>query len=1066
MKALAPEIEQPFKIRGIEICPGDAPEVYVQKLARIAFNELLQPVALLTIGGIVLESNPAALAAAGIAPAEAIGRPLWETAWWDAAPKNQFALREAIAQAAAGQFVHREFQAPHPNCGSGNTLVDFTLLPVRDQNGRPVYLLAEWREKRCERPEQGSNREKARFFADISHEFGTPLTLLLGPVEDALADAAEPLGARQRERMQLIERNGLRLQKLVNTLLDFLSVDAGGAQPVLQPTSLGSLTRDLAGSFQLACDKAGLRLTVDAPDLNQPVFVDRQMWEKIVLHLLSNAFKFTFEGEIGVSLTTERENAVLRVLDTGTGIPEAELPFVFDRFRRVQGPPGRTREGAGIGLALVRELVRLHHGSVEAHSLLDHGSTFVVRIPFGTAHVPPTQSARPAELSTATRARAFVSEALCWLPGDSPVQAAPRAPRARILVAGGNSDMRDYLRRLLSEEYDVELAADAEAALTAARRNLPDLILSDVITPQTDGACLLRALSADPQLRFIPVTLLSARAGGESRTPDSAAATAEYLLKPFSARELLDRVESQIGLPRTRADGNAWRESEHRFRIFADNSPAILWLSEADGSASFFSSAWRDFTGQAKQDALGFGWLESVHADDREATRQGVLEAHRTREPFSLDCRLRRDDGQYRYVAIAGRPRLGPDDAFTGFTGSVIDIHERQLAAQSTALLSAIVDSCDDAIVSKDLNGIIKSWNKAAERLFGYTADEAIGQSITMIIPTERLDEEPKILEKLRRGERIDHFETIRVRKDGTQFHISLTISPVKDAKGRIVGASKVARDITDRVRQERDLQAANAALQRANADLQQFAYSASHDLQEPLRMVATYSELIRRKFGGKLGQAGDEYIGHTVQGAVRMENLLKDLRTYIQVFNHEHSTPGEVDAGEVLQRTLFNLEVAIRDSGATVTSTALPRVPILEFQLEQLFQNLIGNAIRYRSTLPPRIHVAAVRQEGEWLLSVEDNGIGIEPQFKEHIFGIFKRLHSAADYPGTGMGLAICQRIVERAGGRIWVESEPGKGSTFFFTLPCRHRPEGPGYEDRSDPLDRGQHGGCGIGP
>ena len=366
------------------------------------------------------------------------------------------------------------------------------------------------------------------------------------------------------------------------------------------------------------------------------------------------------------------------------------------------------------------------------------------------------------------------------------------------------------------------------------------------------------------------------------------------------------------------------------------------------------------------------------------------------------------------------------------------EIFDRKQVARASTLLSAIVDSSDDAIVSKDLNATIMSWNKAAERLFGYTAAEAVGQSITLIIPPDRMDEESEILARLKRGERIDHFETIRMRKDGTRLNVSLTISPVKDVDGRIVGASKIARDITARIRQEKALREANEALQRANADLEQFAYSAAHDLQEPLRMISLYSELLQQRFGGKLGAKGDEYIRFTVEGAARMESLLRNLRIYTQASTTEYGADEEADANEVLKKALLNLEVAIKESGASIISAGLPRVPLHEFQLEQIFQNLIGNAIRYRSNKPPCIHVSALLQDNEWRFSVHDNGIGIDPKFKEQIFGIFKRLHNASEYPGTGMGLAICQRIIERAGGRIWVESELGRGSTFYFTIPC----------------------------
>jgi light-regulated signal transduction histidine kinase (bacteriophytochrome) len=301
------------------------------------------------------------------------------------------------------------------------------------------------------------------------------------------------------------------------------------------------------------------------------------------------------------------------------------------------------------------------------------------------------------------------------------------------------------------------------------------------------------------------------------------------------------------------------------------------------------------------------------------------------------------------------------------------------------------------------------------------------------------VDEISGILRRIARGERVEHYETKRKTKDGKILTVSLTVSPVRDASGTIVGASKVARDITERKVQEEALRAANAALTRSNADLQQFAYSASHDLQEPLRMVSTYGDLLKKRFGGKLGPSGDEYIGYTIQGALRMERLLKDLRGYMQATTMGEAPAGEIDAGGVLDKALANLEAAIVESGASITRTALPRIRIHEFQLQQLFQNLIGNSIRYRSQEPPRIHISAELRGQEWLFSVQDNGIGIDPQYKEHIFGIFQRLHGAAEYPGTGMGLAICQRLIERAGGRIWVDSELGQGSTFFFTVPYR---------------------------
>jgi PAS domain S-box-containing protein len=366
------------------------------------------------------------------------------------------------------------------------------------------------------------------------------------------------------------------------------------------------------------------------------------------------------------------------------------------------------------------------------------------------------------------------------------------------------------------------------------------------------------------------------------------------------------------------------------------------------------------------------------------------------------------------------------------------DILAGQPDDRAAFLLKAIVDSSDDAIISKDLNGVITSWNKSAERLFGHTAAEAIGQAVAaLLIPEDRQQEEPEILSRLRRGERVDHFETKRRRKDGTLLDISLTISPVKDKSGNIIGASKIARDITQQVRDRDALREVNERLAQSNADLEHFAYSASHDLQEPLRMVSTYSEMLRRKYGHILDETGNRYLNYVSEGSTRMDRLLRDLRAFTHVSTHVGLTP-DTDANTVLQNVLTNLQVALDESGATVTSSPLPSVHIHEFQLEQLLQNLIGNAIHYRSEAPPRIHVHAERNGQAWRFSVQDNGIGIAPEYKETIFGLFKRLHTATQYSGSGMGLAICQRIVQRAGGHIWVQSERGRGATFYFTLPA----------------------------
>jgi signal transduction histidine kinase len=403
------------------------------------------------------------------------------------------------------------------------------------------------------------DRAKTAFFSNVSHEFRTPLTLMLGPLEERLArgDADHDL--------QLVHRNGLRLLRLVNTLLDFSRIEAGRLQASYEPTDLAALTAELASSFRSACERAGLELTVECPPLPEQVYVDRDMWEKIVLNLVSNAFKFTLQGGIRVALRAAGGKAALTVRDTGSGIPAEELPRMFERFHRVKGTRGRTHEGTGIGLALVRELVKLHGGKVKVESALGEGSTFTVRVPFGAGHLDPRHVGKaPGLVSTATGPAAFVEEALHWQPMPEAPEAPASGERPRVVWADDNADMRAYVARLLGGQFRVEAVADGEAALAAVRRERPDVVLSDVMMPGLDGFGLLRALRADARSAEVPVILLSARAGEESRIEGAHAGADDYLVKPFSARELVARVETHARMSRHRREAREALEQADR----------------------------------------------------------------------------------------------------------------------------------------------------------------------------------------------------------------------------------------------------------------------------------------------------------------------------------------------------------------------------------------------------------------------------------------------------------------------------------------------------------------------
>lgn len=432
------------------------------------------------------------------------------------------------------------------------------------------------------------DRAKTLFFSNVSHEFRTPLTLMLGPLQDLLAKTDAPLSPAVKEQLELMSRNGARLLRLVNTLLDFSRIEAGRVQAVYQPTDLASFTAELASAFRSATERVGLDLRMECKEIGEPVYVDHDMWEKIVLNLISNAFKFTFEGEIVVSLGRAGDAAELRIRDTGVGIPAEALPKLFERFHRVANTRSRTYEGTGIGLALVHELLKLHGGSVDVESVVGQGTTFIIRIPLGRAHLPPTQvgNAR-SESSVATDATAFVEEALSWLPEEGghdkaeivadgdPVTRVPVAytsppNRPLVLIADDNPDMRQYLARILGERFEVQVVSDGQAALTVARKRPPDLVLTDVMMPKLNGLQLLREWRADPVLGLIPVILLSARAGEESLSQGMETGADDYLAKPFSTRELIARVEAHVKVHHMRRQAQTEiAESKEKYRRLA-----------------------------------------------------------------------------------------------------------------------------------------------------------------------------------------------------------------------------------------------------------------------------------------------------------------------------------------------------------------------------------------------------------------------------------------------------------------------------------------------------------------
>lgn len=803
------------------------------------------------------------------------------------------------------------------------------------------------------------DRAKTAFFTNISHEFRTPLTLLLTPIEETLAKPNANLGKAEREHLEMAHRNGMRLLKMVNALLDFSRIEAGRLRANYKPLDLCTLTSDLAGMFRSTIERAGLSLTIQCQPLKQPMYVDRDMWEKIVLNLLSNAFKFTFDGGLQVRLEDKGDHVELAVSDSGTGIPEAELSHLFERFYRVEGAQGRTFEGSGIGLALVQELVKLHGGTVTVESAVGKGSTFKVSLPTGNAHLPQERIDSSGDGtstdSTERRINSYVTEASKWIPNrleqptESPTEEMipagqetlvggqePTGEKPIILLADDNTDMRDYVKKLLEERYRVIAVNNGVKALRVLEKTSPDLILSDVMMPGLDGFGLLRAVRERPAFVFTPVIFLSARAGEEAKTEGRDAGADDYLIKPFSARELLARVGSQLKLKRMR--------------------------QEADE-------------------------LKRVNENQ-----------------------LRQREAELRTTLIAAQQ------------------------------LAAIVESSDDAIASKDLNGIVTSWNKSAERLFGYTAAEMIGKPITTIIPPELLADETMILSKIRKGEKIDHFETVRVTKSGERVEVSLSISPVRDAQGKIVGAAKVVRDITQNKKIERALRTTEKL-----AAAGRLAATVAHEINNPLEAVHNLVFLAKRDV------KNSENVAQYLQMAQRELDRVAHIARQTLGFYRDTSAPTTFSLVKTLEDLLFLYEKRLEVRGIRVVRQYKydGEITALAGEIRQVLSNLISNAF---DAMPNGgslcIRISKSRQWNKRSqqgvrITMLDTGTGIPVPARKRLFEPF---FTTKEDVGTGLGLWITKNIVEKHHGNIRFISRTGPedhGTAFSIYLPAKNEPE-----------------------
>jgi PAS domain S-box-containing protein len=900
---------------------------------------------------------------------------------------------------------------------------------------------------------------KTTFFSNVSHEFRTPLTLMLGPIEAASADPATP--PQVRAGLELAQRNSLRLLKLVNSLLDFSRIEAGRLQASFESVDAATFTRDLASNFRSAMESAGIAFDVHCEPIDEPVFLDREMWEKIVLNLLSNAFKFTFAGTIAVRLRREETEAVLEVADSGVGIPETEIPRLFERFHRVESTKGRTQEGSGIGLALVYELAKLHGGRIDVSSTLGRGTTFRVRVPLGAAHLPIDRIRVPRSLvPNGGSSQAYVQEALRWIPRGAgeplafeeiPAAAIDRrfspTAGARILVADDNADMREYLSDLLAPYYSVEAVADGEEALAAIARDPPDLVLSDVMMPRIGGFALLKAVRADESLRSTPLILLSARAGEESRIEGLAAGADDYLAKPFSARELTARISAHLELARVRREATAaLAESEERLRLALDAASMATFVWDLQSGTAQPDARTRALLGLPAQSTLTFKQaLDAIiHPDDEPVY---VKAMRRALEPsgggeLHLDIRVRHRDGAERWIAITGRVQFeGEARRPVRIAGVALDITKRkeveEALRQRTLQNEALINQAPLGMFVIDADFRMRQINPIAVPVFAgipNTLGMDLDELLHHLWPKDFADHAvAQFRRTLATGESYIAPELVEQRLDRgvtEAYEWQIHRMPLPDGRPGVVC---YFRDISAHVM-------ARNRLEAADRQKNEFLAMLAHELRNPLAPIRNAGELLSRSLPATpRGQAVVDMLKRQVSVLVRLVDDLLDVSRITQGRIALKRRP--VLLAEIIAQAMETVEPLIQEKRhkISVVSYRPLRVYADSTRLVQCVVNILTNAAKY--TQPHGvIRVESAGEAGEAVLTIADNGPGISSDLLPHIFDLFVQSARTLDRSqgGLGIGLSLVKRLIEMHGGRITARSPgPGEGSIFEIRLP-----------------------------
>jgi PAS domain S-box-containing protein len=882
------------------------------------------------------------------------------------------------------------------------------------------------------------DRSKTAFFSNVSHEFRTPLTLMLGPLEELLQ---RDLGSDEHLQVEAAHRNALRLLKLVNNLLDYSRVEAGRLQAAYQLIDLCELTTDLASSFRSIIEKAGLTLEVDCTILVNEFYVDREMWEKIVLNLLSNAFKYTLQGIITVRLRQQNKMAFLEVEDTGVGIPEKELPHMFERFHRIENTAGRTHEGTGIGLSLVHELVHLHGGEISVASQEGKGSIFTVSIPSGKSHLPIGHVVDEVSVQHSSVLSApFLREAQSLLQDEfstgeisderadeSSIQDTSVDKQTRILIVDDNSDMRAYLKRLLNPFFTVQTASNGKDALELIRQRTPSLVLSDVMMPVMDGKELLGRLRSDDELFRLPVIFLSARAGEESRIDGLEAGADDYLVKPFSAAELLTKIRAQINIFKAR------EYAERQLRNLLTEAPVAMAIYRGPNHIiELANQRMLDFWGKSTEETYKKPLSQAVPALNGQGFDLIMDRVYSTGERFvSSDTAvtlMRSETEELVYLNLTIEALRDENGLVNGLIAVAADVseqmHARQELEKVTQTLQLAMDSANMGFYRITVATDFLEVSPRARAIHAIAPDDVLtyGKTLEVVVAEHRERFAKAISTAIETKGSFSEDYQVQPFDGSKRRWLNSTGKAELDKFGEVVSVVGTIFDITESKEDEI----------RKN----DFIGMVSHELKTPLTSLQGFSQLGLRNAKKSGDNFSTSLFERTGQQVAKMSSLINGFLNLSRMESGKiQLNLAEFNLAELLVELVSETRI-LHPAQHFELSCEKVSIKADQDKIGTVVTNLLSNAVKYAKDKKVTI---TCRVDGEQArVSVVDEGPGIKSGDLDKLFERYYRVEDNPQYvSGFGIGLYLSAEIIQRHGGKIWAESEPGEGATFIFTVP-----------------------------